>query len=54
MPAECFGERVGRGTRECWDRKKADTENTKSEERGGKLHFMDQPDGSNYLAVKIT
>jgi hypothetical protein len=24
------------------------------EERGGKLHFMDQPDGSNYLAVKLT
>lgn len=24
------------------------------EERGGKLHFMDQPDGGNYLAVKLT
>ena len=24
------------------------------EERGGKLHFMNQPDGGNYLAVKIT
>ncbi|MCP4662309.1 MAG: hypothetical protein GY856_43480 [bacterium] len=23
-------------------------------ERGGKLHFMNQPDGGNYLAVKIT
>ena len=23
------------------------------EERGGKLHFMNQPDGGNYLAVKI-
>jgi len=23
------------------------------EERGGKLHFMNQPDGSNYLAVKL-
>jgi hypothetical protein len=24
------------------------------EERGGKLHFMNEPDGGNYLAVKIT
>lgn len=24
------------------------------EERGGKLHFMNQPDGANYLAVKLT
>ncbi len=24
------------------------------EERGGKLHFMNTPDGGNYLAVKIT
>lgn len=24
------------------------------EERGGKLHYMNQPDGSNYLAIKIT
>ena len=24
------------------------------EERGGKLHFMNVPDGGNYLAVKIT
>jgi len=24
------------------------------EERGGKLHFMNQPDGGNYLAVKLT
>lgn len=24
------------------------------DERGGKLHFMNQPDGGNYLAVKIT
>jgi hypothetical protein len=24
------------------------------EEHGGKLHFMDQPDGSNYLAVRLT
>ena len=23
------------------------------EERGGKLHFMNQPDGGNYLAVKL-
>ena len=23
------------------------------EERGGKLHFMNQPDGANYLAVKL-
>lgn len=23
------------------------------EERGGKLHFMNQPDGGNYLAIKI-
>ncbi|MBM4125575.1 MAG: hypothetical protein FJ246_11615 [Nitrospira sp.] len=23
------------------------------EDRGGKLHFMNQPDGGNYLAVKI-
>ncbi len=23
------------------------------EERGGKLHFLNQPDGSNYLAVKL-
>ena len=23
------------------------------EERGGKLHFMNQPDGSNYLAIKL-
>ena len=22
-------------------------------ERGGKLHFMNQPDGGNYLAVKL-
>ena len=24
-----------------------------NEERGGKLHFMNQPDGGNYLAVKL-
>jgi len=24
------------------------------EERGGKLHFMNEPDGGNYLAVKIS
>jgi hypothetical protein len=24
------------------------------EERGGRLHFMNQPDGGNYLAVKIS
>ncbi len=24
------------------------------EERGGKLHFMNEPDGGNYLAVQIT
>ena len=24
------------------------------EERGGKLHFMNQPDGANYLAVKLS
>ncbi len=24
------------------------------EERGGKLHFMNQPDGGNYLAVKVS
>jgi hypothetical protein len=24
------------------------------EERGGKLHFMNQPDGGNYLAVKLS
>jgi len=24
------------------------------EDRGGKLHFMNEPDGGNYLAVKIT
>ena len=23
------------------------------EERGGKLHFMNQADGANYLAVKL-
>ena len=24
------------------------------EERGGKLHYMNQPDGGNYLAVKLS
>jgi hypothetical protein len=46
--------RFGEVLRELRDCKSRIVLGFPGEERGGKLHFMNQPDGSNYLAIKIT
>jgi hypothetical protein len=44
---------MARSSAVCATSKRASSSAFPGEERGGKLHFMNQADGANYLAVKL-